>query len=244
MAYTLQQSINWIDGYIQGMPVSAWTGLEPVLSSASMIRATALVAPFIWNFNRASTMPQFPITTVKGQQDYPVLLTDFGFIEMAVVSDGKTSWELKEVYNTAPLASSLAVTSTTQARPMSIAAQSQVPGVSVVFRLSAVPDTVYSVDVIYQKSPLVFVTLSDTWAPFPDSYMFIYNNLLLGEMLADADDVRAQTYRQKGVASLLSRAEGLSETDKAVFASQYIAQGIAMAIPGQKTQQATQARGI
>jgi hypothetical protein len=64
------------------------------------------------------------------------------------------------------------------------------------------------------------------WAPVPDNYAFIYNTLFLGEMMALEDDARAQTYRQRGMAALLSKAEGLSETQKDVFMQQWMARGV------------------
>lgn len=64
------------------------------------------------------------------------------------------------------------------------------------------------------------------WAPVPDNYAFIYNTLFLGEMMALEDDPRSQIYRQRGMAALLSKAEGLSETQKDVFMQQWMARGV------------------
>lgn len=236
MAVTLQDTVNWTEGYVQGMPVSAFTGFNPAVTIASMVRATILAPPFSWAFNRNSQT----FNTAAGQQDYLVTgATDFSFVEKAGASDGTTVWQIPEIKNTEPL-----TMSTTRARPMTMAVQTQVPGVNVTFRFGAVPDAVYTVEVIYQKSAVQFTTLSDTWAPIPDGYSFVFNNLFLGEILADADDPRAQVYRQRGVAALLSRSEGLSGEDKAVFMSQYLHLGTAMMTPAGRTQQATQARSI
>lgn len=236
MSYTLQQSINWASGYVQGMPLAAWTGSEPAVSIASMIRSTILSAPFTWSFNRGTDSS---VTTTIGGQDYTVALTDFGFLEKASVNDGTTIWEIKDIQNTAPMA-----VSNTKARPSSVTVQSQVPGTSISIRLSAVPDKAYPINLIYQKAPILFAATTDNWGPLPDSFNFIFNNLFLGEALADADDQRAQVYRQRGVAALLARAEGLSEQDKAVFAQNYLNFGVAMSVPGLRSQQAAQARGV
>lgn len=243
MAQLLSDTANWVSGYVQGMPVSAFTGLNPLVEIASMVRATILAPPFNWAFNRES----FTITTVAGQQDYTISpFTDFGYVEKAAAKDGTTSWQITEILNTTPLS-----LSTNRARPMTMAVQEQYSGgggggqnTSVTFRFSAVPDAVYTVEVIYQKAPVLFAALADNWDPLPNEYSIIYNNLVLGEILADADDPRAQVYRQRGVASLLNRSEGLSSEDKAVFMAQYLALGVGMVGPLSKSQQASQARAI
>jgi hypothetical protein len=238
MPEQLQDSVNWVSGYVQGMPVSAFTGLNPAVQIASMVRSTILSPPFTWAFNRSSVV----FNTVAGQQDYPQTqsgIANFGFVEKASANDGTTSWQIPDVINTQPLS-----ISTTQARPMVMAVQTQVPGTSVSFRFAAVPDAIYGVEVIYQAAPVLFAALTDTWAPLPDGYGFIYNNLFLGEILADSDDPRAQLYRQRGIAALLSRSQGLSGEDKAVFMTQYLAIGTAMMNPTGKLQQATQARSV
>lgn len=235
MPATLQDSLNYVSGYVQGMPLAAFTGSNPAVQVASQIRAFMLSAPFQWNFNRNSTT----LTTVAGTQDYTVTVTDFGYLEQASVSDGTTIWQIKDIQNMIPMNSSM-----TQARPNLVAVQSQIIGTSIQVRLSAVPDAVYTVELIYQKAPILFTSTTDNWLPFPDGYGYIYNALFLGEMLADADDPRSASYRQRGIAALLSKAEGLSEQDKAVFASAYIQSGLGMQVPVLRSQQANQARSI
>jgi hypothetical protein len=241
MAYTLAQTITWSSPYIQGIPLTAWSSAgEPALTIASMIQATINAPPFIWAFNRAVTS----LSAVQGTADYSASLTDFGFIEQASVTDPTISapntgtWQIKDVYNTQPLS-----ISNTQARPMAIALQSQVPGTSQVFRLSATPDKTYTIGVIYQQSPVLFTALSQQWS-LPDSFIPIYNNLFLGEALADSDDVRSQQYRQRGVAGLLARASGLTDQDKATFAAQYLQQDVNTMLATLRTQQSTQARAL
>jgi hypothetical protein len=240
MAQLLSDTANWISSYVQGMPTSAFTGLNPIVEIASMVRATILSPPFTWAFNRED----FTITTVPGQQEYVVApFADFGYVEKASASDGTISWQIPEILNTTPLSLSL-----TQARPMTLAVQEQYsgagpgPGTSVTFRFGGFPDAVYTVEVIYQQAPVLFAALSDSWDPIPNAYNIIYNNLVLGEILADADDPRAQIYRQRGVATLLSRSEGLTNEAKAVFMTQYLALGVGASLPGIRTQQASQAR--
>jgi hypothetical protein len=82
-----------------------------------------------------------------------------------------------------------------------------------------------------------------SWAPIPDSFIDIYNALFLAEAFAFVDDARSQQYRQRGVAALLSKAEGLSDMQVSAFLSQFEArsrQGLSSQL---RAQQAQQARG-
>jgi hypothetical protein len=235
--YTLAQTLGWAESYIQGVPLTAWgaSGGEPALSIASMVQATIYSPPLVWSHNRAN----FSFSTVLGQQDYPQTITNLGYLEKATVNDGTTIWELPDgAMNNTPLASS-----NTQARPSSMSVQQSVPNVSQTFRFSAVPDQVYPVNVIYQMSPVLFTSTTQSWTP-PNSFIYIYNNLFLGEAFADVDEQRSQTYRQRGIAGLLARAEGLTELQKEIFAQHYLRYGASASLPTQRAQQAIQARSI
>lgn len=64
-----------------------------------------------------------------------------------------------------------------------------------------------------------------SWDPIPDQYSDVFNNLFLSEAMAMVDDARAQLYRQRGVAALLSKASGLTEMQKNAFAQQWLQRG-------------------
>jgi len=81
------------------------------------------------------------------------------------------------------------------------------------------------------------------WSPIPDGYQDIYNNLFLSEMLAIEDDARSQTYRQRGIAAFLAKAEGLSSMQRNAFVQQWLARGMESATMAQMIQLANQARG-
>src|SRR6266436_8237708 len=83
-----------------------------------------------------------------------------------------------------------------------------------------------------------------SWAPIPDQYSDVYNNLFLSEMLAMNDDARAQLYRQRGVAALMSKATGLSEMQKNIFAQQWLARSVERASMAGVTNLGTTSRGI
>ena len=111
------------------------------------------------------------------------------------------------------------------------------------FRLSGVPDANYSVNLVYQKAPVQFATMSDLWAPIPDSFSDVYNNMCLGYYMDSCQDPRAAQYLARGVAGLLARAQGLSHMDKAIFAASYMHFNSAQILEILKTQQGQQAQG-
>ncbi len=82
------------------------------------------------------------------------------------------------------------------------------------------------------------------WAPVPDWFQDIYNNLFLSEMFDAVDDARAQIYRQRGVAAFLSKAEGLTEVQKKAFVQQWLARGVEMNTVAIMAQMGNQGRGI
>jgi len=82
------------------------------------------------------------------------------------------------------------------------------------------------------------------WSPIPDSYSDIYNNLFLGEAFAAVDDARAQIYRQRGVVAFLAKQEGLTDTQKNIFAQQWMAMSKEWAWSSLRLQQGIQASGI
>jgi len=148
-------------------------------------------------------------------------------------------YELKDVYNTAALSKAK-----TQQRPNAICVIINTPGTSAKFRFMGVPDAVYTINLTYQKASVSFAALADNWSPVPDAYSDIYNNLFLSEALSMVDDTRAQIYRQRGVAAFLSKAEGLTETQKNAFVQQWLARSIENSGAMMKLQQAVQGRGL
>lgn len=147
MSLNLQNTLNWTAAYIQGTPITAWLGMEPAVSIASMIRNSILNPPMTWLFNRNEVT--FP--TVVGQQDY-ILATmpDLAFVEKVSLTDdqGKVH-EIKDVYNN----SALAVSSFPQ-RPsaMSVESSSIISTVlNYKLRFLGVPNEIYTVTVTYQK---------------------------------------------------------------------------------------------
>ena len=321
MGYTLPQTINWSQTFIEYAPLSAGTAFEPAISVATMVRNTILNAPFTWPWNRNEYLISTgtPPNLVAGQQDYVFTIPDFAYLEKVslLTADGNRGFELKDVYNRNILGLT-GVQPSQQAEPNSAAVKFYNPGSTVAVRFLSNPDQSYTGTLTYQKLAIpftffnfeevlvlsnvayytfsnlqnypvnyfagqnitvtgfdnlsnngVFLCLSSTntylilvnpaaatdihvatgmnldWFPLPDSFMDVFNNLFLAEAMAVVDDAREQVYRQRGIAALLSKAEGLNEMQINAFLAQSIARGtVQQTMAAQRTQQGTQARGI
>lgn len=233
---TLQDTINYVVPFCRYQAANIGTSNMPMVGIASVVRNIILAAPFQWRFNRNVNSD---IDTVKGTQDYNEAISDFGFLEKATLTDvqGKI-WEIKDIKNNEPLA-----VSTTEARPQSVAVEGDDGAGNLVFRFSAVPEAVYEVGLIYQKSPVKFTATTDSWGPIPDSFSDVYNNLCLGYYMDSCQDGRAPQYIARGIAGLLARSQGLSAMDKALFAQSYMNFNMQEILNQLKTQQGQQAQG-
>lgn len=238
MANTVQTTLNWALAYIQNSPMSNNTGSEPAISIASMIRNTIMNAPMTWSWNRFENSAN--VTTITNQ-DYLIAVTNFGFLEKVSLTDASGNvQELKDIYNT----SALSANSITQ-RPSAAAVISYVPGTSFKLRFNTIPDKIYTINLTFQGLSTQFVNLTDPWSPIPDQYSDVYNNLFLSEAFQTAnDDAEAARYRQRGVAALLSKAEGLTQTQINIFRQQWLARDSEAQATSLRTAQGNQARGV
>ena len=83
------------------------------------------------------------------------------------------------------------------------------------------------------------------WAPVPDWYNDAFQNLYLSEMLTVAQDfAKAQMYRQRGVAAFLSKATGLTEAQKNMFAQQWLARTNESSTTNIMIQTGVQSKGV
>jgi hypothetical protein len=241
MAKTLQDTINFSVPFCRYMLANIGTSNQPAIEIASIVRNIVYSAPFTWPENRAEAA-SFP--TVIGTQDYTAVISDFGFLEAATLTDvtGKV-FQLSSLFNTEILAKS-----GDKGRPNSICVLTKTlagspPINTIVFRFLSVPDAVYTVNLIYMKAPVQFVQTTDAWSPIPDAYSDIFNNLFLGYYMESCQDPRGQQYIARGGAALLAKAEGLSEMDKAIFMQSFLNLDAAQIVSNLKTQQGRQAIG-
>lgn len=237
MGNSLQDTINYVTPFCRYQKANIGVNNMPIIGIGNITRNIILAAPFTWRFNRNSANIVGPIQ--QGVQDYTQKFSDFGFLEAATINDGNTSYAIDDIKNNQVLASS-----TTQARTKSIALFNDDGSGNITFRLSAVPNNnSYTVNVIYQKSPVQFSLLTDLWAPIPDSFSDVYNNLCLGYYMDSCQDPRAAQYIARGIAGLLARSQGLTTMDKALFAASYLNFNAQQLLEMMKTQQGQQAQG-
>ena len=243
MAMTLQQTINWSQTFIQYAPLTNGVGYEPAISIANMVQNTIVNAPFTWSWNRNENTS---LTLTANTQDYTVNITDFSFLEKVTLktTDGKYSFELKDVYNTNILGLSVSQ----PAEPKSVAVKFVTYGTSIALRFLAIPDQNYSSVLTYQKLVTPFsnsiAPSAQSWV-IPDQYQDIYNNLFLAECFQAADDdQQAARYRVRGVAALLAKAEGLTELQRNAYLSQFLVRAGQAESMGLRVQQGNQARGV
>jgi len=243
MATTVQNLIDFAQTFTQYSPLSVGTGNQPALGIANEIQNLMMNPPFTWGWNRAENNQ---VSTVAGIQDYVTPVPDFGFLEKVTLTDPSgNTWNVSDVYNTAALGLGDA-TPNKRNRPNSASVHTINFGTSFKLRFLAVPDQVYLITLDYQKlvAPLTALTGNAGTLVVPDQYIDIFDNLFVGEALANVDDGRANTYRQRGVTALLAKSEGLSDMDKNLFLEQYWMRDRQMLAGTLRTQQAAQSRGV
>jgi hypothetical protein len=227
MATTIKvaDTANFVAPFLRYMPQSAGTNNEPLISSANMLMGIFLSPPFKWSWNRNTA--NFP--TVVNQQDYPVALSDFGFLEKATVTD--SSGNLMELTQKDLISEIGAVGGDPPGRPTFICVLQDDNAGNITFRLSSVPDAIYTIKLTYQKAPLLIasgnITFTSTtgaysgsaiWAPIPDKYNFILQNGMTALMMAaTSGDPRFQVFWSRFLAGIIGVAEGLDEMDKVLF---------------------------
>lgn len=245
MAYTVDKSITYSQAFIGTLNPTVYTGSEPALTTANTIVSLIENAPLTWPWNRNTNSAQ---TLSIGTQDYTVAIADFAFLEKCTLSISggasiPTLVEMENVLNTKPLAKT-----SQSGRPNSVAVQNYIPGTSVTFRFSPNPDQAYVATFIYQKAPFQFTATSQDWftnAGIPYSFIDVFNPLFLSEMFQYSDDPgRAVQYRQRGMAALLAKADGLTQMQKNEFLGLYLESDLQTIVAQMKAQQAQQARGV
>lgn len=244
MSTTIQNTIDFSAPFIEYSPLAVGTGDQPAIGIANEVQNTIMNPPFTWPWNRNENSAT---STVAGTQDYTFSIVDFGFLEKVSLTDSSGNiFEALDVYNNASLATASSNV-TKCGRPNGASVLLVTYGTSFKLRFSCPPDQIYQIGLTYQKLVVPMTALtggSGTWT-VPDQYVDIYNNLFLAEAFAVVDDARANQYRQRGIAALLAKADGLTEMQKNSFQEQYMMRTTGQAQSSSlKIQQGNQARGI
>jgi hypothetical protein len=127
-------------------------------------------------------------------------------------------------------------------QPVSLAVQSNDGQGNITFRVLGVPNGSYNVICTYQSAASSFTTLSSTWSPIPDYMVYIFTRGFTAHALEYKGDPRSAQEKVAFAAALLANAEGLDETQKNVFMSQYLANPMQSQSASLRVQQGTQAR--
>jgi hypothetical protein len=213
---TLLRSLTVCQNFLKNIPLTGVGGnpLEPAASIGDYTRQFILAPPFAWRWNRVSTT----FNTVAGQQDYPISLPTFGWLESATTDDtlgqGGSIVGLQNRLNEPEDGS--------QSRPRYIAARVDDDAGDITIRLMPSPDIIYKITVTYQKAAPTFLNLSDTWSPVPDFMSHIYNYLFRAFAYEYFDDPRFAFTFQMGLKQLVAASEGLTDTQKNIYLQDFL----------------------
>lgn len=214
---TIQNTLNWLAAYVQQRPTVNVNSIanEPGLTAANRILTAMVAAPLRWNWNRAQVLGAF--STIAGTSDYIVNIPNYGYLEKATGFSSTLqdpTFEL-EVFPVLAL-------DTKQNQPAKISAVIDDGAGNITFRLLPVPDLVYSVNLTYQKSITLITSLTGTWAPVPDKYSYIYEIGLLGMMQGLYNTQLYMTQMELFFRQLVSAAEGMTESERAMFLEDHL----------------------
>jgi hypothetical protein len=148
-----------------------------------------------------------------GVTDYVISgMTDWGWIEAAEVfiPGGNPPVFQIEV-------SQVEVKETNPNRPNSIVPIFDDNAGNITFRLTPAPDQAYPITITYQKAAIIATTLAGSWAPIPDRYSFLYEQGMLGLMQGLYNTQLYVANMEMFFRQLVGAAEGLTDTEKAIF---------------------------
>jgi hypothetical protein len=204
---TLQNVINWAQLYCKQIPLTGQGGVanEPALSIANTVLCFILGPPFAWRWNRNN----LSFSAVSGTQNYQEVTADLGWIEKATANDGNTTWELEPRL--------LLPNAVDSGRPTHIAANLDDDNNNITYSLYPVPNAAYTINVVYQKKPVMFTATTATWAPIPDEYQHLYNSGFLAWAYENIDDPRFVTEYEKFIKSVIASSEGMNDSQKLLF---------------------------
>lgn len=204
----IQDTLNWAAAFIQQRPSTGVGGsaLEPGLTIANLLMQTIMAPPFKWSWNRVETTYPLP----KTDTDVIVTLANWGWLEKATVSDGSAVIELE--------VSQVLAVDPKNNRPQKIAPQVDNNDGTIVFRTLPAADKDYVIALTFQKAPALATSLGNsTWAPIPDRYAFLYERGMMAHLQAMYSPQLYALNLEVFFRQLIASAEGLTETEKAIF---------------------------
>ena len=186
-------------------------GEDPALTAGNIIKQTMLGAPFDWKHNRS----ELTFTTVVGQQDYTLVVPDFGYLSRVDLADPNGDTHEINVHTSLTRESAIQ-------RPASVAAQSDDNQGNVRFRFNTQPDQIYTGIGYYQRKAIPMSSLASTWAPIPDEQSHICDWGFLYILALLTKDPRTVTFRNWFLSALLSAQDGLDATQRNIFLANWL----------------------
>lgn len=227
---TIANTINWCAAYVVQRPTSGVASIpgEPAITISNVLMGIILGAPMKWEWNRI--FASAAITTKIGISDYAVVLNDFGYLEKAVLNSGvntfnssavppsEVNWEL-EIYKNLGKEGK-------PNRPGKIATLLDDDNGNITFRLFPAPDQIYTVDLLYQKAPIMIAQGSNltttTWAPIPDKMQYLYQQGFRAQMQGMYNVQLYLNGMQIFYKQLVAACEGLTEAEKNIYLEDYL----------------------
>ena len=212
--FSAQTNVAVTGGTGTGLTVNTTTtNNDPAFSNADWVKQTILAPPFAWRWNRKTASPQVPtFSTEVGITDYSVSLPTFGWIEKATCYDPNNGYSAQELKNELVVAGESAPN-----QPTRIAAVGDDGAGNITFRVFPAPDKVYAIVVESQNAASLFTSLSQTWAPIPDYFSYIYNTGFQAKAYEYAGDPRFGQAVQLFYTQLAEVAEGLDTSQRNLF---------------------------
>lgn len=208
---TIQNAINWASPILKNQPLTV-SNQEPALMTGNIVLQRMLGAPCRWRFNRNT----YTFTTTVGTTDYPVSLTDLGFME--------DQWVIDSTGLQTPLIGAISlIPDKSQTRPTNIAPQNDNNAGTITFRISQAPDAVYTVVGTYQKKAALMTSVASPWTPVPDEFAYCFNFGFLAFTSLLVNDARFPIFEKWFVSSLLGLQDGMSEQEKNIFLGNWMA---------------------
>jgi|HubBroStandDraft_3_1064219.scaffolds.fasta_scaffold69096_3 hypothetical protein len=198
--------------YIRNAPMTFPTYTSPndlALLAGDWVRQFMLSPPFAWRWNRTVTS----FNTIAGQQDYPEVLSTFGWIEKANLVDNTQAPAVA-----VELQTRLNLSLETQtSQPVSVSPYLDNNDGTITFRLFPVPDKIYTVTINSQNAAPTFVSLNDLWTPIPDYLSYVYQQGFLAKAYEYFADERFSEAMQLFIKQTIAANTGLDETEVNLF---------------------------
>lgn len=212
----ITDTINWLKAFVVQRPMQGVASItdEPATTAANLIMQTILGPPFKWSWNRVESSS---ITCTIGVTDYTVALANWGWLEKATVTDSTGQpfeIEIAQVLSK----------EAKQNRPEQIAPLLDDNNGNITFRVLPAPDFAYPIALTFQKAALLAVAPlgTTTWAPIPDRYAYLYERGMMAMMQGMYNAQLYSLNMEIFFRQLVAAAEGLTETERAIFLEDHL----------------------